>query len=388
MIKRIVFFTVLLLVAGLSCAQRTQSNSLQSQIIDKNGVTLGKAFEKVYQDKITYKNGRCYFYERQIKKDDIEYELDKCQLKYSLKKIFKSDRMQGVESKGKIWIEGDSFRTRIDNGVWSKWKNNNFYGKFWQQKTGYDFKKINGEFKFTPSIGALKINYRYTPPKEDYPQQQKKDGGIWFFVIAIMPFVLIAFFVFLIKFLWGFRWDALSIGTHGEMYTADRIRAITNGIVFKDVYVYGRYDVQQIDILAVTEKGILVVEKKTYSGLVVGGMYDNLWRVYYYGRQMFTMKNPHHQNYGHIQAFKEKFPAYKDFIIDLVIFGNDAVLGDNIPPATIRDMDFDYYYMYLPTILNTQQIERIANDIEALNGERDGLKLMHQAKIDRLNGFW
>ena len=63
------------------------------------------------------------------------------------------------------------------------------------------------------------------------------------------------------------------------------------------------------------------------------------------------------------------------------------MLGDNIPPATIRDMDFDYYYMYLPTILNTQQIERIANDIEALNGERDGLKLMHQAKIDRLNGF-
>lgn len=388
-IKRIAFFIALLLVAGTSCAQKNQSNSHLSQIIDENGVTLDKAFEEVYQNQIFFKNGRCYFYEQQYKKDDIEYELDKCQLKYSLQKITKSDRKQGIDSKGKIWIEGNSFRTRIENGVWSKWKTNkNFNGKSWQQRTGYDFKKRNGEFEFTPSIGALKISYRFTYPEEDYSQQQEKDGGIWFFVLAILILGIIVFYVFIIKFLRGSRWNAQSIGTYGEIYTADRVRAITNGIVFQDIYVPGSHDVQQIDVLAVTEKGVLVIEKKTYSGLVVGRAYDNIWRVFYYGQQMYTMKNPHHQNYGHIQALKEKFPELRDVIVGLVIFGDEAELGDDIPSATIRDMDFEYYYMCLPTILNAEQIGRIANSIDTLNIERDGLKLRHTVKINRLNGDW
>lgn len=387
MVKQIVFFIVLLLVAGTSCAQSRQSYSKQSQIIDKNGVTLDKAFEKANKGKITYKNGRCYFFEWQIQKDDIEYELEGCQLKFSLQKANNSDRKQGIDSKGKIWIEAKSFRTRIENGVWSKWKTKkDLRGKSWQQRTGYDFKKRNGEFEFMPSIGALKIHYKYTPPEEDHSQQQKKDGGIWFFVMMAVLFALFIFFI--IRFLWGSRWGAHSIGTHGEIYTADRIRAITNGIIFHDIYVPGSHDVQQIDILAVTEKGVLVIEKKTYSGLVVGSAYDNIWRVYYYGRQMYTMKNPHHQNYGHIQALKEKFPALRNVIVGIVIFGDNAELGDNIPPATIRDMDFEYYYMCLPTILNAKQIGRIANSIDSLNIEREGLKLRHTVKINRLNGDW
>lgn len=378
MIKRIVFFIALLLVAGSSCAQKSQSNSHLSQIIDENGVTLDKAFEEVYQDKIFFKNGRCYFYERQVKNDDIEYELDRCQLKYSLQKIHKSERKLGIDSKGKIWIEGNSFRTRISNGAWSKWKTSkNLQGKSWQQRTGYDFKKRDGEFEFTPSIGALKISSRH-PPSEDLAQRQEKEGGTWSLVMVDMVLVIIIFLA--IRFFRGKRRSAQSIGTHGEIYTTDRIRAITNGIVFHDIYVSGSHDVQQIDILAVTEKGILVIEKKTYSGLVVGRAYDNIWRVFYRGRQMYTMKNPHHQNYGHVQALKERFPALRNKIVGIVIFGNDAKLGDNIPPATIRDMDFENYYMCLPTILNAEEIGRFANSIDALNNERDGLKLRHTVR--------
>ena len=60
------------------------------------------------------------------------------------------------------------------------------------------------------------------------------------------------------------------VGHIGEKHTANRIRAISKGTVFRDVYVEGSHGVQQIDIIAVTEKGILVVEKKTYIGLIVG----------------------------------------------------------------------------------------------------------------------
>ena len=82
------------------------------------------------------------------------------------------------------------------------------------------------------------------------------------------------------------------VGHIGEKHTANRIRAISKGTVFRDVYVEGSHGVQQIDIIAVTEKGILVVEKKTYIGLIVGSAYDKQWMVILNrGKKKFPMKN-------------------------------------------------------------------------------------------------
>lgn len=172
------------------------------------------------------------------------------------------------------------------------------------------------------------------------------------------------------------------VGHIGEKHTANRIRAISKGTVFRDVYVEGSHGVQQIDIIAVTEKGILVVEKKTYIGLIVGSAYDKQWMVILNrGKKKFPMKNPHHQNYGHIMALREKFPALKDKFIDLVIFGNNAKLGDRIPEGTIRDKDFKKYYKALPTKIYPTEIEAIAREIASLNADRARLKAMHKEKI-------
>lgn len=172
------------------------------------------------------------------------------------------------------------------------------------------------------------------------------------------------------------------VGHIGENFTTKNIKAVSKGIVFKDIYVNGSYGVQQIDIIAITEKGIFVVEKKTYIGLIVGSAYDKQWTVIVSrGKKRFSMKNPHHQNYGHIQALCEKFPKLKDKFIDLVIFGNNAKMGDRIPEGTIRDKDFERYYKSLPARLNPTEIEAIARDIASLNADRARLKAMHKEKI-------
>ena len=172
------------------------------------------------------------------------------------------------------------------------------------------------------------------------------------------------------------------VGHIGEHFTASNIKSISKGIVFRDIYVDGSHGVQQIDIIAVTEKGIFVVEKKTYIGLIVGSAYDKQWAVFVgRGKKRFLMKNPHHQNYGHIQALCEKFPKLKDKFIDLVIFGNNAKMGDRIPEGTIRDKDFKKYYKALPTKLYAPEIETIAREIATLNVDRAGLKAMHKEKI-------
>ena len=189
--------------------------------------------------------------------------------------------------------------------------------------------------------------------------------------------VILGVFVFC---MWFFQNQI--VGHIGEKHTANRIRAISKGPVFRDVYVEGSHGVQQIDIIAVTEKGILVVEKKTYIRLIVGNAYDKQWTVIVgWGKKKYSMKNPHHQNYGHIMALREKFPALKDKFIDLVIFGNNAKLGDRIPEGTIRDRDFKKFYRNLPTRMNTQEIESAARNIAALNSDRTRLKAMHKQKI-------
>lgn len=172
------------------------------------------------------------------------------------------------------------------------------------------------------------------------------------------------------------------VGHIGENYTANNIKSVSKGIVLKDIYVDGSHGVQQIDIIAITEKGVLIVEKKTYIGLIVGKAFDKQWTVVVgWGKKKFSMKNPHHQNYGHIQALCEKFPKLKEKFIGLVIFGNNAKMGDRIPEGTIRDRDFKKFYRNLPTRMNTQEIESAARNIAALNSDRARLKAMHRQKI-------
>lgn len=172
------------------------------------------------------------------------------------------------------------------------------------------------------------------------------------------------------------------VGHIGERHTANIIRTMSRGIVFHDIYVDGSHGVQQIDLLAITRKGIIVVEKKTWIGLIVGSAYDKQWKVYVNrGKQKYTMKNPHHQNFGHVQALCENLPKWKDKILGLVIFGNNAKLGDNIPGGTINDRDFGNYYRNLPDALEQRDIESIAQFIDDLNGRKKELKKKHREKI-------
>lgn len=374
------FLTVFLLFFCMSSADTALEYTSPPTIWDNEGISLTDAFEKVYRDIFVVKDGRCYFQEKQAKGDDIEYELEKCQLRYTLlKKLGKADRKDSVELRGTIWVEGTTFRTRTPNGVWSKEKTSkHLQGKPWRKRTGYEFRLRKGKFEFQPSTGALKLRHNNSHINKPANTWNEWKGHLY----MALPFLFIVLLIF--RSIYRKR----TVGSRGEKYTEARVRAISKGIVFRDVYVSSTHGVQQIDLIAVTAKGVLVIEKKTYSGLVVGSAYDNEWKVYYYGREKYTMMNPHRQNYGHIQAIIQRFPALKNKIVDLVIFGDDSTLGDNIPRNTIHDSDFEYYYRCLPRLLNEDEIRSIAYDIDALNNDRPTLKTLHKEKIRQKNGYW
>ncbi len=194
--------------------------------------------------------------------------------------------------------------------------------------------------------------------------------------------MLIIFFLFLTFIILMKIYQNDIVGYIGERYTAKLIKEKINCPVFTDVYICGSRGVQQIDVIAVTPKGVLVIEKKTYIGLIVGRERDKQWKVFVnHGKQKYYMKNPHHQNYGHIQALCENFPNMKSLCIDLVVFGNNANLGDGIPYATICDANFLWFYNNLPNVLSSQQISEFTSAIQSLQKDKSVNKALHKKKI-------
>ena len=166
----------------LSGAYSLQYNPFLLQTKDNKGETLAKTLDKVYGDKITVKDGRCYFFEKQARDADIEYEVDRCRMDYQQQTIYsQADRLNGIEIKGTIWIEGNSYRTRRNNGEWSEWKSSElFSGLHWVNKTGYNFEKRNGEFLFKPTPGVKNIRGTngYISERKSKAIQNGEEAGI------------------------------------------------------------------------------------------------------------------------------------------------------------------------------------------------------------------
>ena len=175
-----IVLTVLLWVVG-SYAYDLQYHPFLLQTKDKYGETLAKTLDKVYGDKIVVKDKRCYFFEK-TRISDIEYEIDKCRLDYSQQTIYsQADRLNGIEIKGTVWIEGNSYRTRKVGQEWSKWGSTELFPSLhWYQRTGFEFRLQNGEFEFTPTRGVQNIrgNYNYISTNRSKAIQNGDAAGL------------------------------------------------------------------------------------------------------------------------------------------------------------------------------------------------------------------
>ena len=152
------FFPLFIFLATSAFAYDVQYHPLLLRVKDKHGEMLAKALDKIYGDKIVVQNKRCHYFEM-TKNSDVEYEIDQCRIDYNQQTVYsQADRLNGIEIKGSIWIEGNSFRTRVMGGEWSEWKSTELIPAIhWRQRTGFEFRKKNGEFEFTPTRGVLRI---------------------------------------------------------------------------------------------------------------------------------------------------------------------------------------------------------------------------------------
>jgi len=158
-------------------------------------------------------------------------------------------------------------------------------------------------------------------------------GGI---LVVVIPIVL---FILLLKLL-------PSKGAIGEKRVAhilkklpeDRYKVINNLLIQNNGYT------TQIDHIVVSVYGIFVIETKTYQGWIYGGENSDYWTQNIYGNK-YQLRNPIHQNYGHIKAVKNILHEYPGLpYISIVAFSRQASLGVSSNTPVI------YWNQILPVI--------------------------------------
>ncbi len=121
-------------------------------------------------------------------------------------------------------------------------------------------------------------------------------------------------------------------GARGETAVARRLRRycaeVANDVILRD----GRGGLTQIDHLALTSEGLLVVETKDFGGLIFGQTHDRTW-TQCIGRQKRRFENPLRQNYGHVKAIEALVPGGP--VAGLVVFTDRAWFPKGLPQGVI-----------------------------------------------------
>jgi uncharacterized protein YraI len=101
-------------------------------------------------------------------------------------------------------------------------------------------------------------------------------------------------------------------------------------MIFHDLYLSKNNDeFSQIDIVVITDVGIIVFEVKDYSGWIYGAGNQTQWtKVLAYGKKKFRFYNPIMQNIKHISELKKCLNLFNIPFYSIVLFYGDCVLKD------------------------------------------------------------
>lgn len=121
-------------------------------------------------------------------------------------------------------------------------------------------------------------------------------------------------------------------GKRGEGLVSDILK-LHGFTVFDDLLFQLENRTVQIDHLAVSPRGILVVESKNHHGTIIGNAYEREW-LQSLGKNTYPFYNPVWQNYGHRKTVETLLGVSEDKIISIVVFASNPELllnkADNI----------------------------------------------------------
>jgi len=163
--------------------------------------------------------------------------------------------------------------------------------------------------------------------------------------------------------------------------------------IFHDLYVRKPSgDFSQVDVVTVTNAGIIVFEVKEAAGWIFGKGYETHWtKVLAFGKVKHQIYNPILQNDGHIRNLKRSISQFGDIpFYSVIVFYGDCVLKNVtlVPTGTYlvkskRVKDIMKIIMRKPPVLYTNRNEIVSTLQEAVRNGND--IQTHYQHIDNIN---
>lgn len=118
-------------------------------------------------------------------------------------------------------------------------------------------------------------------------------------------------------------------GSYGEFILYRKVcKIFGKGSVLTNLYLDNeKTDTTEIDVLAVSNKGIYVYEMKNYSGYIYGSEKDQYWTQVLNRRTKNKFYNPLRQNYAHTKAVERYLEIDIDKIIPIIVFSDRSKLS-------------------------------------------------------------
>ena len=160
--------------------------------------------------------------------------------------------------------------------------------------------------------------------------------------------------------------------------------------ILRNVYLEKKNGLStEIDLLAVTAQGILVVESKNLSGTIYGSEEQKQWTQFLPPKQKFSFPNPVIQNETHIKALKFTLNDFPDLIyFSIIVFSDRCTLKSSAVNAqntyVIQRFDFDELVNKIrdekETLSDGDQVD-IINRLKKLSRPKKAVREQHVENV-------
>jgi len=185
-------------------------------------------------------------------------------------------------------------------------------------------------------------------------------------------------------------------GAVGERFTYNIVaEEFSMHRTFRNVYITKENGkLTEIDLLAVSKKGIFVFESKNYSGWIFGNSSDKNWVATLPNGKKNRFYNPIKQNETHINALihnlKEDYPLIKYY--SLIVFSERCALKnityDEPNTVVFQRPELRYYLRQMvkeqpDDVLNQDEIEKIKQWLRERERPEEDVKQQHLDELEQ-----
>lgn len=177
-------------------------------------------------------------------------------------------------------------------------------------------------------------------------------------------------------------------GDVGEVIIASELRDKCSMTVLRNLYFPADTHFTEVDIVAISSKGVFIIESKNYKGEIIGSLNDKYWSVRYSVSHIERLYNPILQNKLHLIAVKSYL--YDFGVIDIpifkpVIFSNKSKLKLQDCEKSVFTLDnFINKYNNLDIeLISSDTIDKLVSLFKPLSNQSYEMRLLHLSLLDR-----